>query len=936
MEKIYLPEKRIFQSLFLIALLLFLNQDIDTKAGLEQDTVLVSHQAGDEDDPLARWRFEWLKTRDPFTKQIPSGIRQRELAFAGSIPAIDQIRLMRGTGQRERKWKQRGPYNIGGRTRALAVDVSNETNILAGGVSGGMWRSIDSGANWTKTTEPEQLHSVTTIAQDPRSGHTDLWYYGTGEYLGNSASADGGYYSGDGIFKSTNGGVSWSPLSGTVSNTPQVFDSFFDYIWRIRVSPENGYVFVATYSRIYRSKDGGISWGVSLAPSDSYASYADLAVTSTGILYAALSSGTDKSGIYRSADNGDTWTAITPTGFPNSYNRLVVALAPSNENVLYLLGELGGSGPENHVLWKYVYASGDGSGAVGSWTDLSTNIPAYGGAVGDFDSQSGYDLVVEVKPDDENTVYIGGTNLYLSTSGFADTSSTSWIGGYATANNISQYKNQHSDQHALVFLPSDPKVLYAGHDGGVSRTEDDTNTEMVWESLNNGYSTTQFYHVSLDPTGTKKSLLMGGMQDNGTWSIDSDDASSSWSVIGSGDGAYSAFAKEGQVFIFSSQNGNVFLNDYRNPLNWSSGLTWFGLTPKGASDMLFINPFILDPSDDNIIYYAGGQTVWRNNNIDMSNSSNYELDSELNYYVSTQWEQLKNTSVSEQISSLGASKASPAYRLYYGTSDGKVYRLEGANEGTNTPTEVTSSSFPSGGYVSSIAVDPTDGDKAMLVFSNYSVISVWYTTHAGTTWTNVSGNLEENMDGTGDGPSVRTALILIYGETPLYLVGTSTGLYSTNNLNDSSTEWVHEGSKLIGNVVVDALAGRDFDGTVAVGTHGNGVFSSTSSTDEGGLVTSGDNFLPDLFSLHQNYPNPFNPSTTIRYDIAEETHVALTVYDLMGKQIVSLVSESQAAGVKTVVWDGTDASGSNVSAGVYFYRLTAGPFMMTKKMVVMK
>ena len=393
-----------------------------------------------------------MRTRDPVTNQIPRGIRQRELAFAESIPAVEQIRLMRGIGQREMEWIERGPYNVGGRTRALAIDASNESTILAGGVSGGMWRSTDSGANWTKTTKPEQLHSVTTIAQDPRSSRTDTWYYGTGEYLGNSASADGGSYSGDGIFKSTDGGLTWSALSATVSNTPQVFDSFFDYIWRIRVSPVNGYVFAATYSRIYRSKDSGSSWGVSLAPSDAYASYADLAVSSAGVLYAALSSGTNKSGVYRSADSGDSWTDITPTGFPSSYNRLVIALAPSDESILYLLGDLGGEGPANHILWKYVYASGDGSGTGGTWTDLSANIPTYGGAVGDFDSQYGYDLVVEVKPDDDKTVYIGGTNLYMSTNGFADSSATSWIGGYDTDNDISQYENHHPDQHSLVFL----------------------------------------------------------------------------------------------------------------------------------------------------------------------------------------------------------------------------------------------------------------------------------------------------------------------------------------------------------------------------------------------------------------------------------------------------------------------------------------------------
>ena len=173
MPKINFPAKRIFQTVFLCTLLLFVNHEIGPKAGLKQDAFLVRHQAGNEDDPFARGQFEWLRTRDPATNQIPRGIRQRELAFAESIPAVEQVRLMRGTGQRDMEWKQWGPYNVGGRTRALAIDASNENTILAGGVSGGVWRSTDGGATWMKMTKPEQLHSVTTMAQDPRSGQDE-------------------------------------------------------------------------------------------------------------------------------------------------------------------------------------------------------------------------------------------------------------------------------------------------------------------------------------------------------------------------------------------------------------------------------------------------------------------------------------------------------------------------------------------------------------------------------------------------------------------------------------------------------------------------------------------------------------------------------------------------------------------------------------------
>ena len=102
-----------------------------------------------------------------------------------------------------------------------------------------------------------------------------------------------------------------------------------------------------------------------------------------------------------------------------------MAIAPSKENILYVIADLSESELANHALWKYSYASGDGSGSGGTWIDLSANMPAYGGAFVDFDSQYGYDLVIEIKPDDDNTVYIGGTNLYMSTNGFEDTTATS-------------------------------------------------------------------------------------------------------------------------------------------------------------------------------------------------------------------------------------------------------------------------------------------------------------------------------------------------------------------------------------------------------------------------------------------------------------------------------------------------------------------------------
>ena len=94
--------------------------------------------------------------------------------------------------------------------------------------------------------------------------------------------------------------------------------------------------------------------------------------------------------------------------------------------------------------------------------------------------------------------------------------------------------------------------------------------------------------------------------------------------------------------------------------------------------------------------------------------------------------------------------------------------------------------------------------------------------------------------------------------------------------------------------------------------------------------------LPDKFALAQNYPNPFNPTTTIRYAIRDRSKVRLTIYNSLGQEIRMLVNEIQGSGYKQINWDGKDSRGNAVSSGLYLYRLQAGDFIQTKKMLLMK
>ena len=118
-------------------------------------------------------------------------------------------------------------------------------------------------------------------------------------------------------------------------------------------------------------------------------------------------------------------------------------------------------------------------------------------------------------------------------------------------------------------------------------------------------------------------------------------------------------------------------------------------------------------------------------------------------------------------------------------------------------------------------------------------------------------------------------------------------------------------------------------------------------TSENGALTLGVNasaavlsingeLLPEVFSLHQNYPNPFNPVTKLRYDLPENGHVNITIYDMLGREVKTLINQTQNAGYRSIIWDATNDYGKPVSAGIYLYQIQAGEYMQTKKMVLLK
>lgn len=798
-------------------------------------------------NPSARITWELLRLRDPNTGKIPPNVRAQELAFAAGLSVQNDAHGAKSPSVLGTDWAFRGPWNVGGRTRALALDVNNENTILAGGVSSGMWRSTDGGVTWARTTGSDQLQSVSCVAQDKRQGKTNIWYYGTGEIWGNSADLNG-----DGLFKSTDSGKTWTPIASTVMGTPNTWDNKFEYVWRIATDPSNTeqdeVYAVPALGGVFRSMDGGTTWNAVLGTfGNSSSLFTDIAVTSTGVVYAALSEftvGTNSAavrGIYRSTD-GENWVNITPAGWAEKYKRIVIGIAPSDENQVYFLAETPDVGfkgefvlttetrTEWHSLWKYTYISGDGTGGGATWEDRSKNLPALGGRTGDFVSQGSYDLVIAVKPNDPNAVFIGGTNIYRSTDGFTSTTATAWIGGYAPSTATQKfpaYENHHSDQHAFAFLPSSPQVLLSGNDGGIQRTENNLAANVQWTPLNNGYITSQFYTVAVDKSNDNSTMIMGGLQDNGTWFTMSANHKVHWKKPWGADGAYCAIAKDRSSYYASAQLGKIyrFLIDENGDTLRSTRVD-----PKGATGYLFINPFTLDPHNTDRMYMAGGSVLWRNNDLTAIPMGQTEDPVEVN------WDSLSATRVADTISAVSVSTI-PANRVYYGTIRGDVFRMDNAHTGNPTPTKVTGNTFPKNAYVNCIAIDPRNADRAVVVFTNYNVQSLFYTEDGGANWTPIGGNLEQSSSGAGTGPSCRWAAIVPVQDNTVILVGTSIGLFSTSYLDGTWTVWQHEGAGSIGNAIVNMIDARTSDGLTAIATHGAGMYS--------GLVTTTASVVPE-------------------------------------------------------------------------------------------
>ena len=501
-----------------------------------------------------------------------------------------------------------------GRVTAMAVDPTNPNVVYEGGADGGVWKSTDGGSSWQSVGEQIATQSIGAIAIAPNAH--DTLYVGTGE-----ANTNGDSYFGYGIFKTTDGGSSWTKVGGTTFDKMTVF--------QIITKGTGGTVFAATNRGLYRSTDGGSTWTAVLVPGnpdhfDSFVTGVQWTYQTGRSMIAAVGyrGGRSTNGIYSSSDNGTTWTFLgSQSGFDaqSDLGRIALATTPGQNGLVYAAVQSVTlfNTPGAPTVFKGVYKSTNG--AAGPWTEVesadqmaqnptSALTPAHAGPGYQPGIQAWYNLYVSIDPTNPQDVMVGLEEVWNSRDGgstwnvigrywdFCATPDQPWC---YTGGAPSHYTT-HPDQHAAGWgvTSNGTPVLYVGSDGGVWSQAGPNWSNDNWTNDNTNQSTTQCYSAAASADNT----IICGLQDNGFVKYT---GQSLWPAIAGGDGA------EGAIDPSNSQNlmgSYVDMNIYESH---NGGQTYTTISPPD-DDPRFISPITMDPTDPTHIATVG-QEVWETN-----------------------------------------------------------------------------------------------------------------------------------------------------------------------------------------------------------------------------------------------------------------------------------------------------------------------------------
>ncbi|MET3538447.1 T9SS type A sorting domain-containing protein [Chryseobacterium limigenitum] len=783
-------------------------------------------------------------------------------------------------------WIERGPYSVGGRTRAIMFDPNDPAGkrVFAGGVSGGLWVNQDpsiSTNEWTPLSTFWANTSVVCITYDPNN--PQVIYVGTGE----SATADA---VGSGIWKSADGGTTWTQIFTipvTYSSSGIRNGNF--YINDIKVRNNGGtsevyagvsgsYVGISfndgwqglSQAGLYKSTDGGATFTkntnllalnttTGLTSTTGYA-IQQIEIGADNAVWVSTKSSRfsniDAGGrIFKSTD-GNTFNVVYNVGNAGSRVNFTLSKTDANKVYAFMQGANSTSEPiriarstDGGTTWQ---STNDASPVVTLPTATDTSIPA-----NDFTrGQSFYDLVIAADPQNDNILYIGGIDLYKSTNGGA-----SWtqISKWSNNNNMAalQVSTVHADQHAIVFNPFNnyaTNQMMFGNDGGVFFVANKNNiaTTTGFSARNTRYNVTQFYSAMLNPTKTPANEeLLAGAQDNGSWWLYGAPLANNFltsQAATGGDGMYTEYDDQDNYEIASY----VYNNHYLLTNNSYYLLSTANRNAYGH----FVNEIALDRINNVFYSYRSGLTLFRTGGLSAT-STTFTND------IVT----AGTAQSGEQISWMKVSPYTTAStKLFVGTNLGRIFKITNANTTSYASTAITT---PAAGTISDIEFGANE-NEIIVTLSNYNLTSIFYSTDGGTTWQNKEGNLPDMP--------VRTVL-RNPDDANEVIIGTEMGVWGTTNFLSASPSWASISGN-IGNIRITNLDYRPSTRTVMVSTYGRGAWTTQNTVVN--LATGEVKSKKDVTRI---YPNPSKGISHLRFDSSKYDAVDITIFDGSGRLV---------------------------------------------------
>lgn len=847
---------------FLIVILFFAAGAIIISFHVKENKAVATHES--ESDLSAPSEHFFLVRSYPDAVFDYKGYEQ---AMTQTKQLADEQKLRKST---QTSWVLEGPGNIGGRVNVIAVHPTNQNIMFAGCAAGGIFKTVDAGNNWVPVFDNSLYLSIGCIEFDPNN--SGIMYAGTGD-----PNISGYPFIGDGIYKSTDGGNTWSHLGLTAQRI----------VSKIIVDPNNsniiyaatmGLPFVRDNNRgLYKSTDGGATWNnILFINNESGIIDLMMSTSNSQILYAAgwnrirsnqesLITG-QAAKIYKTTNGGVSWTILTG-GLPQGdMSRIGLAMSGTNPNVLFA------SYVDTTLQLEGIYKS---TNAGVTWNPVPTfNLP--GNVMGGFGWYFGK---IAVNPTDDNEIYVLAIDLYATYDGGQN---------WQLAAPIWWTYQVHADKHDFVFL--NPSSFLLATDGGIYRTDDGG---FSWYDIEN-IPNTQFYRVAINPF--EQGVFTGGAQDNGTTKGNYNDINN-WPRIFGGDGFQARYNPSNpDDFWFETQNGAIWVtND--GGFNFNDGTLGIDTLDRRNWDA----PIIMSSSNPDVLYTATYR-VYQNTSgsfpfwTPISNDLTDGIIFEPRFHT---------------ISALAESPVNTNF-LYAGTTDANVWRsLNGGNSWDNV-----TSTLPDR-YVTSVHASTVSAGTVYVTHSGYRyndfIPHIHKSTDNGTSWTNISGDLP---------PAAVNDILPFPGNENILFAATDAGVYFTTN---AGINWSRAGDNMPIIPVYD-IEYDSFSHKVIAGTHARSMQSISIDTLLLGVPRP---IASTPFNFNAAYNSNSN-SLSIKISGAESGKYFLNIYSVSG----ALLGKN-ALEISSSLFESEIAMPS-VGSGIYFVMLSGNSVSGLEKFMVRK